>query len=165
MAYATHLVGLSELDESISIDDGVGARDKWRKDDSSSKDPVILLMRLVSECLSLDLMMVRSNTCKTPNKPTYLLIVSGKVAVSVPVFARDIVFRFQQRNPKERLTISTSPTVGMNNSQKECTGRETSREWKQDKIYNVRVICRNHSSSKSVLTCILISKDRFQNNS
>ena len=50
----THLVGLSEL-EPISIDDGVGARDKWREDGSSLKDPAISLMRLVSDCLSLDI--------------------------------------------------------------------------------------------------------------
>ena len=58
----THIVALSEL-ESISNDDGVGARDKWRGEDIfASKDPVSLLllcMRLVSGCMSLDMMIVR----------------------------------------------------------------------------------------------------------
>ena len=57
----THLVGLSNL-ESISIDDGVGARDKWRREDSFPlKDPAILRMRLLSGCLSFDMMIRRES--------------------------------------------------------------------------------------------------------
>ena len=56
----THLVGLSVLG-SISIDDGVDARDsdKWREDNFSSKDPEFLRMQLVSDDFSLDMMTVR----------------------------------------------------------------------------------------------------------
>ena len=55
----THLVGLSEL-ESISIDDEVGARDKWRREDNFPlKDPAISRMRLASDGLLLDMMIVR----------------------------------------------------------------------------------------------------------
>ena len=54
----THLVGLSEL-ESISIDDGVGARDKWRREDNFPlREPATLRMRLVCGLL-LDMMIVR----------------------------------------------------------------------------------------------------------
>ena len=50
------MVGLSEL-KSISIDDGVGARDKWRREDNFPlKDPAILRMRLVSEGFSLNML-------------------------------------------------------------------------------------------------------------
>ena len=42
----THFVPLSEL-ESMSIDDGVGAGDKRRREDNFPlKDPAILLMRV-----------------------------------------------------------------------------------------------------------------------
>jgi hypothetical protein len=55
----THLVGLLEH-ESISIDNGVGARGKRRRDDSFPlKDPPILRMRSVLDDLSLDMMIVR----------------------------------------------------------------------------------------------------------
>ena len=51
-------VALSELD-LISIDGGVGARDKWRREDNFPfTDPVILRMRFVSDGLSLDMMIV-----------------------------------------------------------------------------------------------------------
>ena len=52
-------MGLSEL-ESIPIDDEVGARDKGtRKDKFPLKDLTILCMRLVSDNLSLEMMVVR----------------------------------------------------------------------------------------------------------
>ena len=55
----THLVGLSEL-ESISIVDGVGARDERRREDNFSlKGPVILRMRLVLGTLSLEMLIVK----------------------------------------------------------------------------------------------------------
>ena len=57
----THLasVALSEL-ELISIDGAVGARDERRKDDNFPfTDPAILRMRLVSDGLLLDMMIVR----------------------------------------------------------------------------------------------------------
>ena len=54
------VVGLSEFE---SIDDGVGVRDKRRKDSREDtfplKDPGILRMRLVPCGLSLDIMIVR----------------------------------------------------------------------------------------------------------
>ena len=59
----THLVGLSEL-ESISIDDGEGARDKWRREDNFPlKDPVILRMRFVSDGFLLEMMIVGWEIC------------------------------------------------------------------------------------------------------
>ena len=58
----TRLAGLSEL-ESISMNDGVGARDEWRREDNFSlKDPAISGMGLVFDGLSLDKMMVRSES-------------------------------------------------------------------------------------------------------
>ena len=54
----THLVGLSEL-ESISIDDGEGARDKWKREENLPlKDPANLRMRLASGCFLLAMMIV-----------------------------------------------------------------------------------------------------------
>ena len=51
---ATHFEGLSE---SISIDDGVGARDKWRRECKFPlKDPAILRLRLILGGLLLDTM-------------------------------------------------------------------------------------------------------------
>ena len=59
----THLVGFSEL-ESISIDSGEGARDKWRREDNFPlKDPVILCMRLVSDGFLLEMMIVGWEIC------------------------------------------------------------------------------------------------------
>ena len=64
----THIVGLSVL-KSILIDDGVGARGKWRgEDDFLLKDPVSFLflhIRLFSGCLSLDIMIVRRESRST----------------------------------------------------------------------------------------------------
>jgi hypothetical protein len=49
---------LSELG-SISINDGVGARDKRRREDNfRCKEPAILRMGLFSDGLSLDMMMI-----------------------------------------------------------------------------------------------------------
>jgi hypothetical protein len=49
---------LSEL-ESISINDGVGARDKRRREDNfPCKEPAILRMGLFLDGLSLDMMMI-----------------------------------------------------------------------------------------------------------
>ena len=57
-----HLVGLSEF-KSISIDDGVAARDKWSREDKLPlKDPAILRIRLVSDGLLLDMTIVRKRT-------------------------------------------------------------------------------------------------------
>ena len=59
----THPVGSLEL-ESISIDDGEGARDKWKREDNFRlKDPVILRMRFVSDGFLLDMMIVRWENC------------------------------------------------------------------------------------------------------
>ena len=57
---------LSEF-EPIPIDEGVGVRDKRREDTFSLNDPAISLMRLVSDCLSLDMMiLVSRNAEKRP---------------------------------------------------------------------------------------------------
>ena len=54
-----HDVGLSEL-ESISIDDGLSARDTCRREDNLPLTvPAILRMRSVLDGLSLDMMIVR----------------------------------------------------------------------------------------------------------
>ena len=59
MISVAHLVGLSEL-EPVPIDDEVGSRDKWIREDSFPlKDPAMLRMRLVLDCLLLDMMIVR----------------------------------------------------------------------------------------------------------
>ena len=59
MNSVAHLVGLSEL-EPIPIDAEVGSRDKRiREDNFPLKDPAILRMRLVSDDLLLDMMIVR----------------------------------------------------------------------------------------------------------
>ena len=66
----THHVGLSEL-ESISIDDGVGVRDKWRKEDNFPlKDPVIFRMRLDSGGLWLEMMIVERENQSWESPPT-----------------------------------------------------------------------------------------------
>jgi hypothetical protein len=50
--------------ESISIDDGEGARDNLRREDNFPlNDPAILCMRLVLDGLSLDMMIVRRESC------------------------------------------------------------------------------------------------------
>ena len=59
MISVAHLVGLSEL-EPISIDAEVGSRDKRiREENFSLKDPAMLRIRLVSDGLLLDMMIVR----------------------------------------------------------------------------------------------------------
>ena len=59
MISVAHLVGLSAL-EPISFDAEVGSRDKRiREEIFSLKDPAMLRMRLVSDGLLLDMMIVR----------------------------------------------------------------------------------------------------------
>ena len=53
--------------ESISIDDGEGARDKLRREDNFPlKDPAILCMRLVSDGFLLDMMIVKRENRNGP---------------------------------------------------------------------------------------------------
>jgi hypothetical protein len=53
----THLVGLSELESNL-IDFEVGLEEKV----TSLKGPAILRMQLVSDCLSLEMMIVRGES-------------------------------------------------------------------------------------------------------
>lgn len=58
---ATHLVGISEL-VPISIDDGVGGRDEWRREGNlPPEDSAILCMRLVSDGFLLDMIVARAS--------------------------------------------------------------------------------------------------------
>ena len=81
---ATHLLLAGELSkpESISIDDGVGVRGLWRREDNFPlKDPAILRMRLVSGCLSLDMMIVRRESRRLYNSEFALPTVNSSLHI------------------------------------------------------------------------------------
>jgi hypothetical protein len=64
--FVTHLVGLSEL-ESITIDDGVGARDKGRREENFPLKVSTNFLRMrSSDRLSLDMMIVRRESLLFP---------------------------------------------------------------------------------------------------
>ena len=70
---ATHFEGLSE---SISIDDGVGARDKWRRECKFPlKNPAILRLRLILGGLLLDTMIGQIRVCSSHDNFQFYLVL------------------------------------------------------------------------------------------
>ena len=94
----THFELLSDL-ESLSIDDGVRVRDEWsREDNFPLKDPAILRMRVWSDGLSFDMMIVRRNVCVWNR---------GKIATTRP----SLVLIPHQERPRllDALPLAPSP--------------------------------------------------------
>ena len=108
---ATHLLlawGLSKP-ESISIDDGVGVRGLWRREDNFPlKDPAILRMRLVSGCLSLDMMIVRRESRRLYDSEFALPTVNS----SLPIYWI-LQWRLNSRLPADPIRCCATSKNGL----------------------------------------------------